>query len=320
MMFDISCRKNARDMKDLASIYQRLARQADVCIFGHPYLFSLAKKMRNGQLLIYDAVDVELLVKRPYYQRSGRFEELISLVREAEHDACKNADMVLATNDIDKRMLSELYSVPTSKIRVVPNTVDTSEFVPVVRDEVQAKKEKMGFFGRTVLFSGSLHPPNIEAVDFIIDSLAPRHQDWQFLLSGSICDHVRARLSDRDDHNVRVLGVLKPEQKARVYGAIDVAINPMQHGSGTSVKMLVYMAAGLPVVTTLEGARGLDIVGGQHAIVCDLASFDKEMARLINDATLCDDLAKKARTLVESRYDSTNVASRVAQFLTQSLQ
>ena len=53
----------------------------------------------------------------------------------------------------------------------------------------------------------------------------------------------------------------------------DVAVNPMLTGSGTNLKMLDYMAAGIPVITTRVGARGLDIPDG-CVVQCDLEHFD----------------------------------------------
>jgi glycosyltransferase involved in cell wall biosynthesis len=313
MMFDLSCRNNIHSTPAFTGAYNKLAAEADICIFGHPYLFGLGKKTRNGQLLVYDAVDVELVVKAPYYQRSDHFEELIELVRQAEYEACERADMIFTTSELDRQTLSRLYSVGTDKIHVVPNTVDTREFVPIRRDEIHVQKRKMGLSGRTALFSGSQHPPNIQAVDFIVESLSFLHQDWQFLFTGSISEYVRQRWGSV--RNIRALGVLSADEKTRVYRATDVAINPILYGSGTNLKMLVYMAAGLPIVTSLEGARGLDVENEEHALVCDLKSFDRGMMRLFSDPALCDKLTRNARKLVESRYDSTKVAAYVASLL-----
>ena len=41
---------------------------------------------------------------------------------------------------------------------------------------------------------------------------------------------------------------------------LDLAINPVTTGSGTNLKMLDYMAAGVPVLSTPHGARGLGLL------------------------------------------------------------
>ncbi len=40
------------------------------------------------------------------------------------------------------------------------------------------------------------------------------------------------------------------------FAAADVALNPIQTGSGSNVKIFEYLAARLPVISTLFGARG----------------------------------------------------------------
>ncbi len=47
-------------------------------------------------------------------------------------------------------------------------------------------------------------------------------------------------------------------------GAASVAVNPMVSGSGTNLKIVEYLAAGVPVVSTPFGMRGLDLRPDEH--------------------------------------------------------
>ena len=45
---------------------------------------------------------------------------------------------------------------------------------------------------------------------------------------------------------------------APLLAAADVAVNPVESGSGSNVKLAEYVAAGVPVVTTSFGLRGYE--------------------------------------------------------------
>lgn len=47
----------------------------------------------------------------------------------------------------------------------------------------------------------------------------------------------------------------------------------MMTGSGTNLKMLDYMANGIPIISTEVGARGLDIPNG-YIVFCDIKDFE----------------------------------------------
>ncbi len=46
-----------------------------------------------------------------------------------------------------------------------------------------------------------------------------------------------------------------------------MAVVPLVSGEGVKLKVLDYMAVGLPIVATKKGAEGLDLVNGKHAII-----------------------------------------------------
>ena len=103
--------------------------------------------------------------------------------------------------------------------------------------------------------------------------------------------------------NVKILGVISDQMKHELLNASDAAVNPQTYGSGTNLKMLEYFAAELPVITTPIGARGIDIVNGTHAIICDFDEFKDNLVRLFRDKTLYDQLKKNGRDLVVFQYD-----------------
>ncbi len=115
--------------------------------------------------------------------------------------------------------------------------------------------------------------------------------------------------------NVKLYGKLSNEKLREVYAAADIAINPMISGSGLNIKMLDYMAAGLPVVSTEVGARGLKVENNKDLIVCKSTQFKKNIERLFNNPSLYKQLRKNGRKTVEKRYDSKIVTKRLDKIL-----
>lgn len=69
-----------------------------------------------------------------------------------------------------------------------------------------------------------------------------------------------------------------------------------------NVKMLEFIAHGLPVVATPFGARGIEIQDGTHALVREVGQFVRALSALKGDPWLRRRLARSARQLVEEHY------------------
>jgi glycosyltransferase involved in cell wall biosynthesis len=199
-------------------------------------------------------------------------------------------------------MLKHTYGVELEKTVVVPNGVDL-ESVSFRPWEMRRKlrTENCAYDSFTVLFMASWHGPNIEA-SLCVTEIARLLPNVNFLLVGSVGNYL-----DWFDFalpsNVKSLGVVDDQTKDQTLGWVDMAINPIQSGSGTNLKMLDYMAAGVPVLSTLFGARGLGIEDGTHARLASLIEFPRvieEMRTQPQEATAS--MVKRARTYIEKQF------------------
>ena len=89
------------------------------------------------------------------------------------------------------------------------------------------------------------------------------------------------------------------------FRAADVAINPMQEGSGVNLKVLEYLATGLPTVTTPFGIRGLAVADVVQ--VAEIAEFPAVLAGL-RDAGERTRRGAAARRAAETRFGWEAVA------------
>lgn len=284
-----------------------LAKEADVVIFAHPYLYRLRKYIGPNTSVVYDAVDVEYLQKKEYLKNSS----LVQMVKDVEQEACSSSDLIFATSEEEKKTLEELYSLSPKKITVVPNGVDTSVLGFINKEERIAQKARVGISGPTILFVGSWHPPNLDALLYITEDLARKLPEYIFLIVGSIKDYYLQKYKEFPK-NVLAFGVVDEDEKHELYKLADFAINPMFRGSGTNIKMLDYMSAGIATISTPVGARGLEIKDSEHAIVCPAQEFPNNISELTSDFQLQDRLRESGRMLVEEKY-SWDVIAKIAE-------
>ena len=73
---------------------------------------------------------------------------------------------------------------------------------------------------------------------------------------------------------------------------------------GGSILMMVpvMLAAGVPVVSTPFGARGMDAKAGVHYVAADMNSFILELAIFLTNPAKYKEMTVEARKLAESTY------------------
>ena len=212
----------------------------------------------------------------------------------------------MACAEEDKQTLCGMFSISPEKVNVVPNGVDTSGIIYLSRDGRESLRRDIGIDSSFLaLFIGSWHGPNIECLSYI-SSFAQQLPDIGFIVLGSV-----AGACDPKDHpdNMKFLGMVDDMRKQTFLDACNVALNPMTSGSGTNLKMLEYMAAGLPVISTPFGARGLRIDDGACVVLTELHGFPNAIRRIAAESS--DDVENRrelARAHVEAYFDWQGIA------------
>jgi GT2 family glycosyltransferase len=91
-------------------------------------------------------------------------------------------------------------------------------------------------------------------------------------------------------------------------------VNPMFSGSGTNIKMFDFMAAGLPVVSTPTGARGIALSDAALHI-CAPAEFAAALQRILHDRDYALRLGAAARRLACDSYAWEKLSPRLGRLL-----
>jgi glycosyltransferase involved in cell wall biosynthesis len=300
---------------DLASLtpdylcaLEQSCRDADVVVASHPYVLQAIEAVSDKPVW-YEAQDVEYLLKKEVIPKTARGLALVDQVFEIERRCCERATVVMVCSDVDLRELIRLYDLPEGKMRVVPNGVDTRKVRFRSREQCVKAKRELGIAESfSAVFIGSWHEPNLQAVKAIMNA-AVECPNVQFLILGSSCLAFENQVRPE---NVGLLGVVDDATKDLVLRIADIALNPVQQGSGTNLKMLEYAAAGVPIITTAFGMRGLGFRRGHDVFVEEIGDFPEAIAT-IRAAPLSSlqEMADHARQHVAKYFDWRAISRRL---------
>ncbi len=192
--------------------------------------------------------------------------------------------------------------------RVVPNPVDVAAMSRPLPAPPRRMLERLGIElpDRDIcLFVGSRHAPNIAAVATLRD-LAARLQAGMgpaapvIVIAGSAA-------AEEEAPGFIALGRVHAMALAALYQAARLALVPLPEGTGSSLKTLEAMAAGLPVLGTSVAFRGLAVTdGAQAAVEDDLGRWSARLPALLADPDLLARIADGGRALAAT-YDHRRV-------------
>ncbi len=301
------------------------ATNADAVIVEHPYLITAVEQLGLDLPLILDEHNVELDLKSEAYPGCPEGRAAAAAVGDLERRAALAAQLVVTVSEDDAARLAALTGIEASEMAVVPNGADLHHRVLPVEERTtrrdawlrrfDASDGTPGAAGETgarcrqiALFLGSWHPPNLDAARWIFRA-ARQLPEVLFLHGGT---HAGAFGSWDLPPNVVLLGPVSERVKDTLLGTVDVALNPMRQGSGTNLKLLEYMAAGVPVVSSAFGARGL-VPGGEQCLrLCEPADLTAGIREVLDDPAGSQARAARARDLVERFYGWDLLAERFA--------
>ncbi len=236
--------------------------------------------------------------------------DYLKLVR-FEVQSCRCFDWVLAMSEADSAYLAGYAPQKRSSIAVIANGVDTDYFTPAPAWPGE----------RELLFIGShRHTPNQDGVSYFLRDVFP-------LIQRRIPD---VRLTIAGDGAWAAWPDVATQPAATATGFVEdirpylarcaVSIVPILSGSGTRIKILDSLAAGIPVVSTTLGCEGIAVRAGEHVLIADSpAAFAAAVVHVLQDAALAESLRRNGRRLVEERYAWHAIAAQLDALLTASL-
>lgn len=296
----------------------------DAIILSHPsgamitklILALLGKKVP----VIYDAHNVESNFTREIFGFNDSYSKLEQFlipfyVSALERISCKYLfDHIMTVSKKDKDTFIKTYHL-NEKVSVIPSGCSLRPLLSI--SERSKLKEKYGLDpnSKVVIFHGSYsHPANEEAFRLIKDIIAPKFvdRDVVFLVGGS-------GVPILEKSNFKSIGFI--EDLWEFLSVADMAIAPILRGGGTKLKLMDYLSAGLPIVTTGKGIEGIDAVNNEHVMVVDSVDdrFIGKIGYLIENEEEMIRIGGNARKLAEKSYDWNVIGDELDNFLCEEI-
>jgi len=281
---------------------------ADVVQVEGPYGFKAVRERlvgtRAGTPMVLVCHNVEGRVTRATHPTDRR---LIRKVTAVEGEAARAAEGIIALTAADREALVADYGVDPAKVRVIPCGVDLNDFRPVSPAEREEAKAALGIAGRTVaVFTGARYRPNVEALRHLERMAAGDGlpDGFSFLVVG--------RVGEEHQGNGGLVATGFVPEMAPCLRAADLAVVPMQSGGGMHLKVLEFLAMGIPVVATRLATRGLDGPLPEGMTVCATHQMPERLAAWATDPARRAEAGAANRAWVQDRYGWERIAERRA--------
>ncbi|EHL97009.1 glycosyltransferase, group 1 family protein [Acetobacteraceae bacterium AT-5844] len=279
------------------------AQTVDLVIHDFPYsepIFSDGCPVPE----IYNSHNFELGLLPSILAGSGA-NRIFSKIRRMEARLCKRASLVLATSEDDLFKFRLMYGLNEERLSLCPNGFDvrTLEQVDTYRREHDGHPSGRPY----ALFMGSAHRPNVDAGNYILD-LAAEVPEIDFILAGKVTGLLRW---DKLRTNTRIIDDFSASEKVELLAGASFYLNPILEGSGTNIKTIEALAAGIPLISTSAGVRGLQVRHGRDCLISNRGEFRKNLCELLYDREKCSALRSNGSAFAFSGYSWRQLASRL---------
>ncbi len=212
------------------------------------------------------------------------------------------ADLNLALSEEEAQIIRQ---VAGDNCFIIPNGVNFQAF----------RKIKTHQGDRTLIFIGTLiYQANNDAMKFFLKQIYPeikrRVKNVKFILvSWFKPGWLEKYLTDSSIELVQ-----EKISANELLDRGDIFVAPIRVASGTNIKILEAMAAGLPVVTTLVGVEGIRAKKDKEVLVAnEPQEFANQVVKLLTNRARCQQLGKSSRALVERLYDWLKIGQKLEQ-------
>jgi glycosyltransferase involved in cell wall biosynthesis len=255
--------------------------------------------------------NVETLIWRRHVEHAG--DPLRKLYFKSQADRmfcweqrmCRAVRRVIAVSSQDAEAMCQMFGVTCKS---VPTGVDIEYFRRPERPAPQAD----------IVFVGSMDwMPNTDGVEYFVREILPlirqRVPECAVAIVGRSPSRATLALAERDAR-IQVTGTV-PDVRPWLWGA-KLSIVPLRIGGGTRLKIYESMAAGTPVVSTTNGAEGLEVEDPTNIHLADSpCAFADRCTDLLDGEDERRRVAAAAFSLVSSRFSWDAVAAEFEKLL-----
>ncbi|MEI7624197.1 MAG: glycosyltransferase family 4 protein [Actinomycetes bacterium] len=203
-----------------------------------------------------------------------------------------------------------------SKVRVIPNFVDTNAIRPSAREN--SYREQYGLLGKSVvMYAGNVGFS--QSLDLVLEAarrFAQTRPEVVFVINGGGSARPDLERDAADLFNVRFIDMQPIERLPEVLAAGDVHVVPLRAGlawSSVPSKLYSILAAGRPIVASVdlgtEVERTIERAGAGIAVAPeDPSAFVAALAQVLDNRDAADKMGASGRLFVEQWASPAAVA------------
>ena len=276
-------------------------RHPAVIVLTSIWTFFPLRRLR-GIPLVLDAHDV---LAAAMEERYGAKHPFTLIVAAWERRVARRMDHLFTCSEADRARFISRYQVPADRVSVVPNGVEVSAHDRADLSKAPPAVASALGTARVLFFMGKLsYEPNARGLAFLNDDLMPELERrapgrYKLVVTGGPAPPRRMHPS------IVFAGAVSDAELAALMKRADICLSPTFSGGGTRLKILEYMAARKPVVTTPKGMEGLECLNGRELVVADAEHFPDAVEDLVRNPARAQALADAAHRLVTTCYDWT---------------
>jgi glycosyltransferase involved in cell wall biosynthesis len=253
-------------LRDRLEIFNKklksLSKTTDLIIVDHMSIAPLVDGIKDVPI-IYNSHNSEITMARQLYPDN---DALLKIVEKVERSIIKQSIAVTYCSKKDFQELEDQFG-----------SINNSCYIPngtVIHQKIDVNTRRKS---KNILFVGSSHPPNVVAAKKLLD-VAKDMPEYNFIVCGGASNSLKKELLPT---NLQALGHVSDEELDQLFRESFAFINPMSSGSGTHLKMMKALSYGIPIVTSLVGARGFSNEEISQTFM--IADTTKEMVSAINE-------------------------------------
>ncbi len=278
-------------------------------IFFAHYVKQIKKKCNVKVLLRSHNVEHEIWEKLATNESNPLkkiyLNKLAKNLKKVELSTLPQFDGVFCISKLDKNKFKSY--LPNINYATIPLTID--------RSQINSDYSIQRFF-----HIGSMNwKPNIESVNLLINDIFPKIRnllpDAELILAGS---NMPKEIESNTAKGIKVLGYI--EDLSSFMASNGIMIVPLKSGSGVRVKLLEGLSLGVPIVTTSQGAEGIestlsDSTKRTMIIEDEIENIIAASVNLFQNQELRSELGENGKKLIQSKYQIEPVTNKIIEFI-----
>lgn len=270
-------------------------------IHAHHYealLIGILLRRKYNIPLIYDAHTI-LYSELPHYNLGVPKFIKQNIARYIDSRYPKKANHIICVTDEIQTVLVSEFDIKQDRTSVITNGVEFEHFARCLGSDKQAEETK------SLVYAGNLAPyQQIELLLKILKELLGYFDDISLKIVTQSDYEKYLSLAKKMGINEKVKFINAGYNELPDHlNSSDIALNTRTDGDGIPLKLLNYMAAGLPIITFKGSARYLKQM--ETALIVkngDIDSFVSSIRKFIDNPQISNQIGKNAQNFVMENF------------------